>query len=50
MKGSKNNLNNQVGQVIMSIDKKRWRKIIDAFEIKEAKIKRDGEDEDIFAP
>jgi len=34
----------------MSIDKKRWRKIIDAFEIKEAKIKRDGEDEDIFAP
>jgi hypothetical protein len=49
-KGSKNNLNNQVGQVIMSIDKKRWRKIIDAFEIKEAKIKRDGEDEDIFAP
>ena len=31
----------------MSIDKNRWRKIIDVFEIKEAKIKREGDDEDI---
>ena len=40
---------NQVGQVIMSIDKKRWKDIIDVFEIKEAKIKRDGDEEDISA-
>jgi len=42
-----NNRNNQVGKVIMSIDKRQWKKIIDVFEIKEAKIKRDGDDEDI---
>ena len=41
------NRDNQVGQIIMSIDKKRWKKIIDVFEIKEAKIKRDSDDEDI---
>ena len=38
---------NQVGQVIMSIDKKRWKDIIDVFDITEAKIKRDGDEEDI---
>ena len=37
----------QVGQVIMSIDKNRWKTLIDVFEIKEAKIKRDGDEEDI---
>ena len=45
--GSGENGDNQVGQVIMSIDKNRWRKIIEVFEIKEAKIKREGDDEDI---
>ena len=40
----------QVGQVIMSIDKKRWSKIIKVFDVMEAKIKRDGdEEEDISA-
>ena len=38
----------QVGQVIMSIDKNRWKTLIDVFEIKEAKIKRDGDEEDII--
>ena len=31
----------------MSIDKKRWKDIIDVFDITEAKIKRDGDEEDI---
>ena len=31
----------------MSIDKKRWKDIIDVFEITEAKIKREGDEEDI---
>ena len=43
---SGNDKSNQVGQVIMSIDKKRWKKVIDVFEIKEAKIKRDVDEED----
>ena len=47
MQENGDNANKQVGQVIMSIDKNRWRKIIDVFEIKEAKIKREGDDEDI---
>ena len=45
-----NNINNkasQVGQVVMSIDKRRWKDIIDVFDITEAKIKRDGDEEDI---
>ena len=43
-----NNKGNQVGQVIMSIDKKRWKDIIDVFDITEAKVKRDGDEEDII--
>jgi len=46
---SNSNARNQVGQVIMSIDKKRWKDIIDVFDITEAKIKRDGDEEDIMS-
>merc|ERR1711997_31186 len=46
---SNSNAKNQVGQVIMSIDKKRWKDIIDVFDITEAKIKRDGDEEDIMS-
>jgi len=46
---SNSNAKNQVGQVIMSIDKKRWKDIIDVFDITEAKIKRDGDEEDILS-
>ena len=37
----------QIGQVIMSINKKRWKQIIEVFEIKEAKVKRDCDEEDL---
>ena len=33
----------------MSIDKKRWKDLIDVFDITEAKIKRDGDEEDILS-
>ena len=46
---SNSNDKNQIGQIIMSIDKKRWKDIIDVFEITEAKIKRDGDEEDIIS-
>lgn len=36
----------QVRQVIMSIDKKQWLRIIEVFDVAEAKVKRDGYDEE----
>ena len=32
----------------MSINKKRWKQIIEVFEIKEAKVKRDCDEEDLI--